>query len=262
MPPLRQRMLEEVQRRNYSSKIIRFYLRHVTGFAQYFRRSPDQLGAEEIRQVSGGPAYYGPDAPASSPSPLRGPGWKALPRSAVLNPCGNNSFCPRCCLSRKVSRALERAFKKHTLTLAGQLTPEQSPTELAALLRAAAHRNLVVYTKRPFTGPFFASSGFASVTEEADEPISCARTSLAPKYGIRPHRFAHPRIRRHHCSSSLCPSPNPTYTVGHAQVLTYLSRYTHRISIANSRLVAMADGRGSLRYIPTTNAHYERAFYL
>ena len=48
--PLRQRMLEELQRRNYSSKTIRLYLRHVAEFAQYFHRSPDQLGAEEIRQ--------------------------------------------------------------------------------------------------------------------------------------------------------------------------------------------------------------------
>src|SRR5580693_9222087 len=46
----RQRMLEELQRRNYSSKTIRLYLRHVAQFAQYFHRSPDQLGAEEIRQ--------------------------------------------------------------------------------------------------------------------------------------------------------------------------------------------------------------------
>ena len=48
--PLRQRMLEELQRRNYSSKTIRLYLRHVAEFAKHFHRSPDQLGAEEIRQ--------------------------------------------------------------------------------------------------------------------------------------------------------------------------------------------------------------------
>jgi Putative transposase len=71
------------------------------------------------------------------------------------------------------------SFKKHKRTLAGQLTPLQSPAEFAALLRAAAHRNWVVYAKRPFAGP--------------------------------------------------------------AQVLTYLSLYTHRIAIANSRLLAMAD---------------------
>jgi len=50
MTQLRQRMLEELQRRNYSSGTIRLYIRHVAEFAQHFHRSPDQLGAEEIRQ--------------------------------------------------------------------------------------------------------------------------------------------------------------------------------------------------------------------
>src|SRR5712692_8563326 len=50
MTQLRQRMLEELQRRNYSTGTIRLYLRHVGGFAQHFHRSPDQLGVEHIRQ--------------------------------------------------------------------------------------------------------------------------------------------------------------------------------------------------------------------
>ena len=50
MTQLRQRMLEELQRRNYSTGTIRLYLRHVAEFAQHFHRSPDQLGAEDIRQ--------------------------------------------------------------------------------------------------------------------------------------------------------------------------------------------------------------------
>ena len=50
MTQLRQRMLEELQRRNYSAGTIRLYLRHVAEFAQHFHRSPDQLGAEDIRQ--------------------------------------------------------------------------------------------------------------------------------------------------------------------------------------------------------------------
>jgi integrase/recombinase XerD len=48
--PLRQRMLEELQRRNYSSRTIRLYFRRVAEFAKHFHRSPDQLGAEDIRQ--------------------------------------------------------------------------------------------------------------------------------------------------------------------------------------------------------------------
>jgi site-specific recombinase XerD len=50
MTQLRQRMLEELQRRNYSSQTIRLYLQHVAKFAQHFHRSPDQLAAEDIRQ--------------------------------------------------------------------------------------------------------------------------------------------------------------------------------------------------------------------
>ena len=50
MTQLRQRMLEELQRRNYASGTIRLYLRHVAEFAQHFHCPPDQLGAEHIRQ--------------------------------------------------------------------------------------------------------------------------------------------------------------------------------------------------------------------
>ena len=50
MTQLRQRMLEELQRRNYSAGTIRLYLLHVAAFAQHFHRPPDQLGAEQIRQ--------------------------------------------------------------------------------------------------------------------------------------------------------------------------------------------------------------------
>jgi hypothetical protein len=47
---LRKRMLEELQRRDYSHSTARIYLHIVSDFAQYFRRSPDRLGPEHIRQ--------------------------------------------------------------------------------------------------------------------------------------------------------------------------------------------------------------------
>jgi len=50
MTQLRQRMLEELQRRNYATGTIRLYLHHVAAFARHFHRSPDQLGAEDIRR--------------------------------------------------------------------------------------------------------------------------------------------------------------------------------------------------------------------
>jgi integrase/recombinase XerD len=46
---LRQKMLEELQRRNYSHRTAKTYLRIVRDFAKYFHRSPDKLGPEQIR---------------------------------------------------------------------------------------------------------------------------------------------------------------------------------------------------------------------
>ena len=50
MTQLRQMMLEELQRRNYSHRTAKTYVRIVREFAMYFHQSPDKLGPEQIRQ--------------------------------------------------------------------------------------------------------------------------------------------------------------------------------------------------------------------
>ena len=50
MTHLRKLMLDELQRRNYTQNTVRSYIHAVEDFAKYFRRSPDRLGPNHIRE--------------------------------------------------------------------------------------------------------------------------------------------------------------------------------------------------------------------
>ena len=47
---LRQRMLEDLQIRNYSPNTVAAYIRRVAEFAKHFGKSPELLGPEQIRE--------------------------------------------------------------------------------------------------------------------------------------------------------------------------------------------------------------------
>jgi integrase/recombinase XerD len=50
MTPLRQRMLEDMRIRNFTPRTQETYISQVSKFAKHFNRSPEKLGAQEIRE--------------------------------------------------------------------------------------------------------------------------------------------------------------------------------------------------------------------
>jgi site-specific recombinase XerD len=50
MTPLRQRLIDDLRIRNYAPRTITTYVTAVAHFARHFRRSPDRLDAEHVRQ--------------------------------------------------------------------------------------------------------------------------------------------------------------------------------------------------------------------
>jgi site-specific recombinase XerD len=74
---LRNLMLEELERRNYSQSTARAYLMTIKDFARYFRRSPDTLGPEHIRQYQ---AYL-----------FRNESWPRIASTSESEPCGSSS---------------------------------------------------------------------------------------------------------------------------------------------------------------------------
>ncbi len=50
MTPLRQRFIDDLRLRNYARRTIDTYVAHIAAFAKHFGRSPELLGANEVRE--------------------------------------------------------------------------------------------------------------------------------------------------------------------------------------------------------------------
>jgi len=50
MTPLRKRMIEEMELRNFAPKTIELYVDNVAKFAKHFGKSPELLGEEHVRE--------------------------------------------------------------------------------------------------------------------------------------------------------------------------------------------------------------------
>ena len=50
MTPLRERFIQDLQLRNRAPDTIEAYVQQVARFARHFHRSPETLGAEDVRQ--------------------------------------------------------------------------------------------------------------------------------------------------------------------------------------------------------------------
>jgi len=48
MTPMRKRMIDEMQLRNFSPKTIQWYIENVARLARHFNKSPDKLGSEDV----------------------------------------------------------------------------------------------------------------------------------------------------------------------------------------------------------------------
>jgi hypothetical protein len=50
MTPLRRRMLEDMQLRNFASETQRNYIHHIKGLAGFYQTSPENLDVEDVRE--------------------------------------------------------------------------------------------------------------------------------------------------------------------------------------------------------------------
>lgn len=125
MTQLRKKVLEELERRNYSEATARAYIGAIRQFAEHFHRSPDQLGIAQVRQYQ-----------------------VHLFEKKKLAP--HTVMVQMCALRFLFLKVLKRPFQRDDLPLPrtpGRLPVVLSPEETARLIESSAnlrHRTILM----------------------------------------------------------------------------------------------------------------------
>jgi site-specific recombinase XerD len=107
MTHLRKMMLEELERRNYAQTTTHVYIQTIEDFARYFKRPPDQLGPEHIREYQ---AYLFRERKLAAPTVAQ--------RLAALRFFFTKTI-------KKAWSVAETPYPKRTRKLPGILSPEE-----------------------------------------------------------------------------------------------------------------------------------------
>ena len=217
MTHLRQKMLDELQRRNYSQNTVYTYLHAVEDFSRYFHRSPDRLGPDHIRQYQ---AYLFRERKlqagtiACCTAALRFLYVKTLRRPYLLEHIPfpkRPRQLPVILSPKEIERVIESAenLMRRTMVM----------TLYSTGIRCSELKQLVAQNKLQFHG--------------------------SQQYLVAPGCFA--TFLRQLFRQDWVVYAKPPFG-GAEHVLNYLARYTHRVAISNHRLVAFENDRVSFRW--------------
>jgi len=216
MTPLRQRFLDDLRLRNYSPRTLEACVAGVARLARHFGRSPDQLGAEEVRSFQ----------------------LHLLERKVSWSQFNQTVCALRFFYGVTLGRpeqVPQIPYGKRPKTLPCVL----SPAEVLRLLEAAPPgRDRVLLVLHTWGQNLHHHPHIHAVVTGGD--LACnARGDLEAFT-----RWLTPLYRQEWVVYAKRPFGGP------AQVLKYLARYTHRVAISNQRLVDMTpsplggEGRG------------------